>query len=176
MLKASSKHALKKSSRRLENQQKFLLGYKYMTSISKNVYIDKLDDIVNKNNNTYYSTIKKKPVDVKSNIYIDSTKEINDNDLLNLKLMILLEYQNTKTFLQKAMFQIGLKKFLWLNKLKTLRRGHMLLVIFKANKLLERFTKIGEKATIVILTVVFIRKTQYQCENIFQNPDLQEEE
>ena len=33
--------------------------YKYMTSISKNVYIDKLDDIVNKYNNTYLSTIKK---------------------------------------------------------------------------------------------------------------------
>ena len=43
--------------------------YKYMASISKNVYIDKLDDIVNKYNNTYHSTIKIKPVDVKSNIY-----------------------------------------------------------------------------------------------------------
>ena len=41
--------------------------YKYMTSISKNVYVDKLDDIVNKYNNTYHSTIKMKPVDVKSN-------------------------------------------------------------------------------------------------------------
>ena len=40
-----------------------------MTAISKNVYIDKLDDIVNKYNNTYYSTIKLKPVDVKSNTY-----------------------------------------------------------------------------------------------------------
>ena len=38
---------------------------KYMTSTSKNVYIDKLDQIVNKYNNTYYSTIKMKPVDVK---------------------------------------------------------------------------------------------------------------
>ena len=36
-----------------------------MTSISKNVYIDKLDDIVNRYNNTYPSTIKMKPVDVK---------------------------------------------------------------------------------------------------------------
>ena len=32
--------------------------YKYMISVSKNVYIDKLDDIVNKYNNTYHSTIK----------------------------------------------------------------------------------------------------------------------
>ena len=52
--------------------------YKYMTSISKNVYIDKLDDIVNKYNNTYESTIKMKPVDVKSSTYIDSSKENNE--------------------------------------------------------------------------------------------------
>ena len=54
--------------------------YKYITSIAKNVYIDKLYDIVNKYNNTYYSTIKMKPVDVKSNTYIDSSKEIIDKD------------------------------------------------------------------------------------------------
>ena len=52
--------------------------YKYMTSISKNVYMDKLDDIANKYNNTYHSTIKMKPFDLKSNTYIDSNKEIND--------------------------------------------------------------------------------------------------
>ena len=51
--------------------------YKYMTSISKNVCIDKLDDIVNKYNNTYHSTIKMKPVDIKSSTYIDSSKKIN---------------------------------------------------------------------------------------------------
>ena len=39
--------------------------YKYMTAISKKVYLDKLDDIINKYNNTYHSTIKMKPVDVK---------------------------------------------------------------------------------------------------------------
>ena len=47
--------------------------YKYMTSVSKN--IDKLDDIANKYNNTYHSTIKMKPVDVKSNTYVDSSKK-----------------------------------------------------------------------------------------------------
>ena len=51
-----------------------------MTSISKNVCVDKLDDIVNKYNNTYHSTIKMQPVDVKSSTYIDSRKEINDKD------------------------------------------------------------------------------------------------
>ena len=44
--------------------------YKYMTSVSKNVYIDKLDDIVSEYNNTYHRTIKMKPVDVKDNTYI----------------------------------------------------------------------------------------------------------
>ena len=48
--------------------------HKYMTSISKNVYIDKLDDIVNKYNNTYHSTIKMKSVDVKPSTYIESSK------------------------------------------------------------------------------------------------------
>ena len=43
----------------------------------KNVYIDKLDDIVNKYKNTYLSTIKMKPVNVKSSRHIDSSKEIN---------------------------------------------------------------------------------------------------
>ena len=51
--------------------------YKYITSISKNVDIDILDDIVNKIKNTY-STIKMKLVDVKSNTYINSSKEINN--------------------------------------------------------------------------------------------------
>ena len=52
--------------------------YKYMTSVLKNVHIDKLDDIFNKHNNTYHRTIKMKPVDVKSNTNIDSSKEINN--------------------------------------------------------------------------------------------------
>ena len=42
-----------------------------MISVSKNVYIDKLDDIVNKYNNTYHRTIKMKPADVKLSIFID---------------------------------------------------------------------------------------------------------
>ena len=45
--------------------------YMYMTLISKNVNIDKLDDIVNKYSNTYQSTIKIKPADVKSSTYIN---------------------------------------------------------------------------------------------------------
>ena len=42
----------------------FKKKHKYMTSVSKKIYIDELDDIFNKYNNTYYNTIKMKPVDV----------------------------------------------------------------------------------------------------------------
>ena len=51
-----------------------------MTSISKNVYIDKLDDIVNEYNNTYHRTIKMKLIDVKDNTHINIDKEVNDKD------------------------------------------------------------------------------------------------
>ena len=54
---------------------------KYITSISRNVYIDKLDDIVNEYNNTYHTRIKMKPVDVKDNTYIDFKKEVNNKCL-----------------------------------------------------------------------------------------------
>ena len=74
--------------------------YKYITSISKNVYINKLDDIVDEYNNTYHTTIKMKPIDVKNNTYI-----------------------NTDTL------QIGLKKYLLFKKLKILFRGLTLLMI-----------------------------------------------
>ena len=61
--------------------------YKYMTSISKNVYIGKLDDIVNEYNNTYHRTIKMKPIDAKDITYIINDKEVNDK--VNLKLAIM---------------------------------------------------------------------------------------
>ena len=52
--------------------------YKYIISVSKNLFIEKLDDIANEYNNTHQSTIKMKPGDVKTNTYIDSSKEINN--------------------------------------------------------------------------------------------------
>ena len=50
---------------------------KYMTSISKNVYIDKLNAIVNKYKNTYHATTEIKPIDIKDNTNINIDKEIN---------------------------------------------------------------------------------------------------
>ena len=61
--------------RTLENKT-----YKYRTSISKNVYIDKLDGIVNEYNNTCHRTIKMKAINVKDNTYINTDKEVNDKD------------------------------------------------------------------------------------------------
>ena len=55
-------------------------NYKYMTSISKNVYFDKLDDIVDEYNNTYHTTIKMKPTDVKDNTYINTSKKNENKD------------------------------------------------------------------------------------------------
>ena len=52
-----------------------------------------------------------KPVNVKASMYIDFNKE-NNKEGAKLKLMIILEHQNIKLFLQKGMFQIDLNKFL----------------------------------------------------------------
>ena len=73
----------------IHNEEKFFVAqrfirtlktkvYKYMTSKSKNVYIDKIDDIINKYNNTYHSTIKKKPVHIEITAYIDFKNDVND--------------------------------------------------------------------------------------------------
>ena len=54
--------------------------YNYMISISKNVYIDKLDEIVNKYNNRYHTIIKIKPIDVNPSMYFNFNKENNKED------------------------------------------------------------------------------------------------
>ena len=69
-----------------------------MTSVSKNVDIDKLRDMVNKYHIAYHSTIKMKPNDVRSNNILTLVKTISIK-ILNLKLVMLLEYQNINIFL-----------------------------------------------------------------------------
>ena len=85
--------------------------YKYMTSVSKNVYIDKLDDKVNKNNNTYDSTIKMKPFMQNQTHILTLVKKVMLK-IQNLKLVIILQYQSIRMFSQNITLQIGLKKFL----------------------------------------------------------------
>ena len=101
---------------------------KYITSISKNVYVDKLDDIVNKYNNTYHSTIKTKPVDVKSNTYIDSSKEINNKNP-KFKIGDIVRISNNKNIFAKGYTPNWSEETFVIKKLKILCRGHMLLMI-----------------------------------------------
>ena len=82
-----------------------------MTSISKNVYLDKLDDTVDQYNNTYHSTIKMKLVDVKSRTYIDFNKENNKGDP-KYQVGDHIRKSIFKKYLQKAMIKIGQKKCL----------------------------------------------------------------
>ena len=109
--------------------------YKYMTSISKNVYIDKLDDIANIYNNTYHRTIKMKPINVKDNTYFN-----NDKDR-KFKVGDHVRISKYKNILLKAILQIGQKKYLLLQKLKIQFHGLMLLMIETVKKLLEHFMK-----------------------------------
>ena len=82
-----------------------------MTSRSKKFCIDKLNDIGNKYNNLYYTTIKIKPVDVKSNTYIDYNKDVNDKDP-EIKIGDFARTSKYKSILQKVTFQFGQKKVL----------------------------------------------------------------
>ena len=100
--------------------------FKHMTAISKNVYFDMLDDIVNKYNNTVHKTIKMNPIDIIDDSYAEYKEDFK---FLNLKLAIMLEFQNIKTFLRKNILEIGWKKFLLLVKLKIKFLQHMLLMI-----------------------------------------------
>ena len=102
--------------------------FKHMTAVSKNVYFDVLDDIVNKYNNKFHRTIKMKPIDATSDSYSEYNQKSNKK-IVNLQLVIVSEYQNTKTFLLKNILQIGQKKFLSLPKLRIQFHGFMLLVI-----------------------------------------------
>ena len=102
--------------------------YKYMTSVSKNVYIDKLDDIVNEYNNTYHTTIKMKPIDVKDNAYVNTDKKINNKDP-KFKVGDRVRISKYKNIFAKGYTPICLKRYLLLKELKILFLGHMLLMI-----------------------------------------------
>ena len=102
---------------------------------------DKLDDILNKYKNTYHRTIKRKPVDVKPSIYINYGEEINNKDP-KIKIgdhVRISTYKNifTKGYLPNWSEEVFVIK----KKLIIVYHGHMLLVILKATKLLEVFTK-----------------------------------
>ena len=112
--------------------------HKYMTSISRNVYSDKLDDIVHKYNNTYHSTIKMKPVDVKSSIYINSSKEINYKDP-KLEIGDIVWISKYKNIFPKGYVPNWSEEFFVITKIKN---------TVTEKKLLEGFTKMNCKKQI----------------------------
>ena len=112
--------------------------HKYMTSISRNVYSDKLDDIVHKYNNTYHSTIKMKPVDVKSSTYINSSKEINYKDP-KLKIGDIVWISKYKNIFPKGYVPNWSEEFFVITKIKN---------TVTEKKLLEGFTKMNCKKQI----------------------------
>ena len=123
--------------------------YKYMTSISKNAYIDKLDDIVKKYNNTYHTSIKMKRIDVKDNTYIDFKKEVHDK---NPKFKVGDQARTSKS---KNIFANGYtpnwSEEIFIKKIKNTvpwTHGHMLLMILMVKKLLIRFMKMNCKAQV----------------------------
>ena len=102
-----------------------------MTAVSKNVYIDKLDDIVNEYNNTYHRKIKMKPIEFKDNNYIDYIKKANHKDI------------SAKEYTSNWSEEVFVIK-----EVKILFYGHMLLVISMFKKLLEHFMKKNYKKQI----------------------------
>ena len=99
-----------------------------MTAVSKNVYFDVLDNIVNKYNNTVHRSIEMKPIDVTSDSYAEYNENFNEKDP-KFEIGNCVRISNTKPFLLKDIIKIGLKKFLLLVKLKMQFHGLMLLMI-----------------------------------------------
>ena len=72
-----------------------------MAAISKNIYFDVLDNIVDKHNNTAHRTIEIKPIGVTGDYYPEYNEDPSNKKIVNLKLVTMLEFQNIKTFLLK---------------------------------------------------------------------------
>ena len=97
------------------------------------MYIGKLDDIVKKLNNTYHSTIKMKPVDVKSSTYNDSSKEINNKDH-KFRISDFVRISKCKNIFAKGYVPNWSEEVFVVKKVKNI--SFMLLVILKSKKLL----------------------------------------
>ena len=111
-----------------------------MNSISKNGYINKLDDVVNKYNNTYHNIIKMKPVDVKSNTYIDSSKEVNDEDH-KFKIDDSVRISKYKNVFAKGYVPNWSEEVYVITKTKNTVPWTYVTSILKANKLLKKYCK-----------------------------------
>ena len=106
-----------------------------MIDVSKNVYIDKLNNIVNWDNNTYQRKMKMKPIEVKDN---DKDPKLKVGDHVRIS--------KYKTFFAKGYTPNWSKEMFWLKKFEIEFHGHMSLMISMVKKLLERFMKNNNKS------------------------------
>ena len=111
-----------------------------MTSVSKNVYIDKLDGTANEYNNTYHRAIKMEPVDVKDNAYIDFKKEVNDKDP-KFKLGNRVRISKYKNIFAKGYTPNWSEEVFVVSKIENTVPWTLLLMISMVQKLLEHFMK-----------------------------------
>ena len=102
--------------------------YKHMTAISKNVYFDVLDAIVNKYNNTVHRTIKMKPIDVTDDSFAEYNDEFNKKDP-KYKVSDHVRISKYKNIFAKRYVPNWSEEVFIVNKIKNLYLGLILLVI-----------------------------------------------
>ena len=102
--------------------------FKHMKVISKNIYFDALEDIVNKYNNTIHRTTKMNPIDVTSDSYAEYNENSNKKNT-RFKVGDHIRISKCKNIFAKGYIQIGQKKFLLLIRLKIQFLGLMILMI-----------------------------------------------
>ena len=121
--------------------------YKYMTSIPKNVYINKLDNIVDEYNNTYYRTIKMKPADVEDNTYINFNNKVNDKDP-KLKVGDHVRISKYKNISAKGYTPNWSEKVFVISKIKNTVPWTYVINDLNGKNLLEHFMKMNYKRLI----------------------------
>ena len=113
--------------------------YKYMTSVSRNVFIDKLDKIVNKYNNTYYSTVRMRPGDVNPTSYIDFNEE-NDKDNPKFEVGDHERISKHKNIFAKGCFKLVWKRFV-IKKVKNTLSWTYFISEFNDEEIVRTFSK-----------------------------------
>ena len=114
--------------------------YKHMAAVSKNVYFDVLNDIVDKYNNTYHNTIKMKSIDVKSNSYAEYNVDSNAKDS-RFKIGNHVRISKYKNIFAKGYVPNWSAEVFVIKILRILFHGRMLLMILMVKKFLEIFMK-----------------------------------
>ena len=111
-----------------------------MTAITKTIYFDVLDNIVDQCNNTYYTTIKMKSIDVKSNSYAKYNVDSYTKDA-KFKIGNHLRISKYKNIFVKGYAPNFSEEVFVISKIKNTVPGHMLLVILMVKEVLYHFIK-----------------------------------